>query len=69
MRDRKALQLQSTLSPERPASCQEDRFSSEKQLARRHNSLMQDLVESQLVYEPCLSSQLFKSAETIQETV
>lgn len=30
---------------------------------------MQDLVESQLVYEPCFSSQLFKSTETIQETV
>lgn len=26
-------------------------------------------MESQLVYEPCLSSQLFKSTETIQETV
>lgn len=26
-------------------------------------------MESQLVYEPCLSSQMFKSTETIQETI
>lgn len=69
MRDKKALQLQSTLNPQRQPSCEEERFSSEKQVARRHNSLMQDLVESQLVYEPCFSSQMFKSTETIQETV